>query len=101
LFYWPVSCEPDDSTVANLTAALMAVGFVARSDGEIEIGFEKIAVFAVGPMEYTHIARQMPSGKWTSKLGLDVLIEHDTPDAVGGGVYGSLIHFMKRMLSVN
>jgi hypothetical protein len=97
-FYWPIACDPNDSTLANLSSALLAVGFVACSDGEVETGFGKVAVFALSPMEYTHVARQMPSGIWTSKLGVDVLIEHDAPGVVAGGAYGTLIQFMKRPL---
>jgi hypothetical protein len=68
LFYWPVPCDPDDSTVANLAVALTAVGYTACSDGALEPGFEKVAIFATAD-EYTHAARQLPSGTWTSKLG--------------------------------
>jgi hypothetical protein len=79
----------------------MAVGFVICSDSAVELGFEKVAVYAIGPMEYTHTARQMPSGKWTSKLGVDVLIEHDTAEDVAEGAYGTLSQFMKRPLQTN
>jgi hypothetical protein len=96
LFYWPIACDPNDSTVANLVDALSSVGFVLCDDGSMELGFEKVAVYSIGPMEYTHAARQMPSGKWTSKLGFDVLIEHDSPESLTGGVYGKLSHFLRR-----
>ena len=94
--YWPVPCGPNDFTVANLLAALGSVGFTACPDSHPEPGFEKIAVFATGPDDYTHAARQTDSGLWTSKLGRGELIEHDTPEAVAGGVYGSISQFMKR-----
>jgi hypothetical protein len=45
---------------------------------------------------YTHAARQLPSGKWTSKLGKGEDIEHDSPYDVGGGVYGEVMQVMKR-----
>lgn len=99
LFYWPVPCDPDDSTVANLLAAFTAVGYAPCSDGVAEPGFEKVTTFATAAGEYTHAARQLPSGKWSSKLGEWELIEHDTPEAVGGGVYGQLRQFMKRPVS--
>jgi hypothetical protein len=38
----------------------------------------------------------LPNGKWTSKLGRDVDIEHDTADDVAGGVYGEVVQIMKR-----
>jgi hypothetical protein len=100
-FHWPVPSDPDDSTIANLLAALTAVGFLTCLDGDPEVGFEKIAVYAVSTAEYTHVARQLPSGEWTSKLGEWELIEHGTPDDVGGGVYGSIVQFMKRPLAAS
>jgi hypothetical protein len=96
LYYWPVPCNPEDSTVDNLLAALAAAGFVPCPDGALEPGFEKVAVYALSPTEYTHAARQLLSGRWTSKLGMDATIEHDTPEAVAGGVYGELVRFLRR-----
>ena len=97
--FWPVTCDPDACwTLANLIAALATVGYVACGDAAPESGFEKIAVYAHSEAEYTHAARQLPSGKWTSKLGKWELIEHDTPEDVSGGVYGTIFQFMKRPL---
>jgi hypothetical protein len=45
---------------------------------------------------YTHAARQLPTGKWTSKLGKAEDIEHDSPDDVAGGIYGEVVLFMRR-----
>lgn len=96
-FYWPISCDPDDATVQNLLVALTTVGFQICSDRSLETAFEKIAVYAT-PTEYTHAARLMSNGKWTSKLGVDVLIEHDAPEDVAGGIYGNLLLFMRRQI---
>jgi hypothetical protein len=30
---------------------------------------------------------------------VDALIEHDTPEAVAGGVYGDIVAYMKRPIS--
>jgi hypothetical protein len=38
----------------------------------------------------------LDGGKWSSKLGMDALIEHNTPEDVAGGVYGQIVAFMKR-----
>jgi hypothetical protein len=50
-------------------------------------------------LTYTHAARQLPTGKWTSKLGKGEDIEHDTPEDVAGGVYGDVMQIMKRPVS--
>jgi hypothetical protein len=96
LYFWPVECDEDDHTIQSLIAACIALGFQLCESDELEVGFEKIAIYSTIPDEYTHAARQSEYGKWTSKLGMDVLIEHDTVDAVTGGVYGQLFGFMKR-----
>ena len=55
----------------------------------LESGFEKVALYGSGFM-YTHAARQLPDGRWTSKLGQKEDITHNTPDDVAGGVYGEV-----------
>ena len=45
---------------------------------------------------YTHAARQLPNGKWTSKLGRDIDIEHDSVDDIAGSVYGEVLRLMRR-----
>jgi hypothetical protein len=64
-------------------------------DASLEPGFEKVALFG-SSLYYTHAARQLPNGKWTSKLGKAEDIEHDSPDIVAGGVYGELVQVMRR-----
>jgi hypothetical protein len=44
-------------------------------DGTPECGYEKIAIY-VRSGEVKHVARQLPDGRWTSKLGPGYLIEH-------------------------
>jgi hypothetical protein len=94
--YWPVPATTYDREV--LVQAFLARGYEPCPDGGVEEGLEKVALYAAGEF-YTHAARQLPSGRWTSKLGRDVDIEHDTPDAVAGGLYGEVFGFMKRAMS--
>jgi hypothetical protein len=58
----------------------------------------KIAVYADGATP-THAARQLSSGWWTSKLGPSLDIEHATPEAVAGGVYGVVAVILSRNVS--
>ena len=60
-----------------------------------EYGFDKVALFG-DSVYYTHAARQLLNGKWTSKLGKAEDIEHDTPHDIAGGLYGELARIMKR-----
>jgi hypothetical protein len=58
---------------------------------------EKVALYG-STFLYTHAARQLLNGKWTSKLGRSVDIEHDTPDDLAGGVYGEVQQYMRRAI---
>jgi hypothetical protein len=82
-----------------LAAAFLALGYEACADGALEAGFEKVALYG-SEQAYTHAARQLPSGKWTSKLGAAEDIEHDTPEDVAGGLYGPLARFMRRSVPI-
>jgi hypothetical protein len=64
---------------------------------DLEPGFEKIAPFADADGLPTHAARQLPGGRWTSKLGELEDIEHDLND-VAGTAYGTVVQIMKRPL---
>lgn len=44
----------------------------------------------------THMARQIESGAWTSKLGQDHDIEHETLDTIAGPVYGDAVKIFRR-----
>jgi hypothetical protein len=93
--YWPIAADKLDFSPRTLVLAFQSIGFEVCPDGAVESGFEKIALYARGG-EYTHAARQVPTGMWTSKLGAYLDIEHDAPDDVGGGVYGEVFAFMRR-----
>lgn len=68
------------------------------ADGSLEVGIEKIAIYADGD-EYMHAARQLGNSKWTSKIGCKEDIEHNTLDALAGPAYGQVTVFIKRLRS--
>ncbi len=87
--YWPAEASRDDHGIGALENVFKELGYEECPDERLEPGFEKIALYGSGLM-YTHAARQLTDGKWTSKLGKAEDIEHDTPhDVAGGGVRGS------------
>jgi hypothetical protein len=95
--YWP----PTLARVETLDAfrqAFASLGFVACQGTELELGFEKIAFLANNNGEPTHAARQLPSGRWTSKLGFLEDIEHVLHD-LEGTEYGAVVLVMKRLLA--
>lgn len=96
--YWrPADWPKDDAGLGALERAFRDLGYEdCGLDDQPEPGFTKVALYAESAFVYTHAARQLPSGKWTSKLGEGIDIEHDTPAAVAGGVYGEVMQIMKR-----
>jgi hypothetical protein len=71
-------------------------GFERCVDGSLEQGYEKIALFTSENGDPLHAARQLPSGRWTSKLGKGIDVEHDLDTIDGQELVGSLAVFMKR-----
>ena len=98
--YWPVQVSPMEYGIGILEHAISSLGYEDCDDGTLEPGFEKVALYGAF-LFYTHAARQLPNGKWTSKLGKAEDIEHDHPDDVAGGVYGEVVQFMKRPVRVD
>ena len=92
---WPDDL-PDWDTVENYVRRYERLDFVECADGDLEEGYEKIAIFADRDGAPSHAARQLPSGRWTSKLGKGIDIEHDLATIDGQPAIGTLARFMKR-----
>jgi hypothetical protein len=92
--YWPPSVTRVVS-LESFQAAFAALGYVVCTNADLEAGVEKIAIFADTNAEPTHAARQLPSGRWTSKLGVLEDIEHTLRD-LEGTEYGTVSVVMKR-----
>ena len=86
-------------TLAAFIAAFRTLGYELCSDGALEQGIEKIAIYTLNGKP-THAARQLPSGDWTSKLGKWVDIQHTTAESVSTfpkcSIYGKPAQFMRR-----
>lgn len=94
--YWPIPAPPQEYGIEVLRHLFASLGYESCGlDAEMEPGFDKVALFAQS-LFYTHAARQLPNGKWTSKLGNAEDIEHDTPQDVAGGIYGDVVAIVKR-----
>ena len=93
-YYWPGDV-PQICTVPVLVAMFRALGYDVCDDGGLETDFDKIAIYGEDD-GYTHAARQLDDGKWTSKLGGLEDIEHNSLDGLVGEQYGTVQVFMKR-----
>lgn len=83
----------------SFIAAYATLRFAVCDDGALEDDVEKIALFARsegGVLKPTHAARQLPSGKWTSKLGALEGISHEHPDDLRGRAYGTVACYLAR-----
>lgn len=98
-YYWPDGV-PREVTIAAFLQAFSTQGFAECDDGTLEEGFEKIALYGNrmpwGSVEPTHAARQLPDGKWTSKLGNLEDITHANEEDVNGPMYGGVVHYLKK-----
>lgn len=96
-FYWPHGV-PYDATVTGYVKAFGTLGFECCESDDLEDGFEKVAIYQWNHGIVSHMARQLPSGKWTSKIGDLEDIEHDQPQELEGEGYGVVVQYMKRAL---
>ena len=73
-------------------------GFSVCEDDAPEPDYEKIAMYAfVG--QFTHVARQLYDGRWTSKLGNREVISHPSPANLSAGLYGNVHCIMRRPIN--
>ena len=103
--YWPAGLPRRDA-VDVVMAALATTGYEPCTDGALEDSIEKIALYGVEDV-FMHVARQLPNGRWTSKLGASYDIEHElevltsSANAGGGVQYGEVVAFMARPRDVS
>jgi hypothetical protein len=93
--FWPKEVSRTE-TLQSFVAAYRTLGYEPCESGELEIGFEKIAIFLRGGLP-KHAARQLPDDRWTSKLGRDQDIAHDL-HGLEGNNYGRVKQFMRRQI---
>lgn len=94
---------PPDCTIETIQELFSRHGYTGCAGDTLESGYEKIAMYYhISEKEISHVARQLPDGRWTSKLGPDEDIEHNDLHALEGDVaasplcYGTIIRFMRR-----
>ena len=92
-FFWPIPRK--ENTIKAYKELFSSIGYRRCEDASYEEGFQKIALY-IKDEKPTHAARQLATGKWTSKLGSNIDVEHDYPEVLDGPEYGSASIFMKR-----
>jgi hypothetical protein len=92
--YWPPHL-PNTVTVDAFIALFIDLGYQECATGDLEKGFEKVAIFADANGDPTHAARQLPNGRWKSKLGSWEDIQHSLY-GLEAGDYGKAVRFLRR-----
>ncbi len=95
-YYWPDGISRQE-TIDSFKDAFATLGYVLCASYDREQGFEKVALYAINGKP-THMARQLPDGRWASKLGNSYDIEHLYPEVVDGALYGMTVLAMKRAI---
>lgn len=91
-YKWPFQRTP---LVVSLVGVFRSLGYKICDSDELEDGYDKVALYAKKDI-WKHAARQLPSGRWASKLGPDEDIEHETPTCLCGEIYGNIHCIMRR-----
>ncbi len=92
--YWPPGV-PREETLDSFIKAFQTLGYEVCDRGDLEVGLQKIAIYSLDGKP-KHAARQLPDGKWTSKLGQDEDIKHHTLEGLEGKFYGKVVCVMKK-----
>jgi hypothetical protein len=98
--YWPPSVDYGRAP-EHLIAAYATLGYVECQTGDLEAGYEKIAIYVHPDTgRATHAARQLDDGCWKSKIGELEDIEHSTlaqlECLVSLSSYGYVVRYVRR-----
>lgn len=94
-YYWPPGV-PREDTIQAWVKVFEIHGFKLCEGGSPEAGFEKLAIYIDDDGVPNHVARQLPTGQWISKLGKIEDIEHNAVSGLEGDAYGKATVFLKR-----
>lgn len=91
--FWPITATRA-FTIEAYCEAMQHVGYRHAADLTLETGIEKVAIFNNGPFSF-HAARQLANGRWTSKLGPNIDLDHEIQE-IEGITYGFVKRVMQR-----
>ena len=93
-YFWPDGIPRGYATGA-IKAVYEKLGYRECRSPDFEPGFQKVAIYyKPEPIPRWHVATQLPSGRWASKLGKNVDIEHELAALVDS--YGEVAVVLKR-----
>lgn len=92
--YWPG--KRLNNTLEAFEEGLGLTGWEVCENAEVEVGYEKLAIYADTDGQPRHVARQLVDGRWTSKLGEWEDIEHEALEDLDSPDYGTAQMFMRK-----
>ena len=95
--YWPFETVSTDPLEALVTA-YQEKGYEKCDNPDLEAGYSKVAIY-VGSEGLRHVAVQLESGNWTSKLGGLEDIQHETLGDLEGKEYGKAQILLKKRIT--
>lgn len=98
LYFWPAGIQRIN-TIDAFIAAFVGLGYQLCANADHEDGFEKVAIFVGADGLVSHMARELPDGRWTSKLGNSYDIIHVTLAHIEGERYGVFHCALRKQLA--
>jgi len=95
-YWWPEDIKRTHTVDSYAEVYKKYFGFDFCNNGDYEIGFDKIVLFADDDNMFKHAALRINEKLWTSKMGDYEDIEHGNLKSVSDGDYGKPVIFMKR-----
>jgi hypothetical protein len=97
--YWPIKWRAYHKNCYIQAFQVECKYDVCATDFSLEPGYEKVALYLDVNERPTHMARQLSSGIWTSKLGKAWDILHQTPQGLEDSRYGNAVIVMRRPIT--
>jgi hypothetical protein len=94
-YYWPPGARRGDE-LAALVSAFEQIGYELCDDRDVNEGYDKVVLYADRHGDWTHAAKQLSNGQWSSKLGDWEDIRHEAEMDVGDSAYGLACRYMRR-----
>jgi hypothetical protein len=98
LYFWPQGV-PRAFDLSAYIQAFESLGYESIESSQHEVGFQRIAIYVDSAGEPVHVARQLPNGRWTSKMDIFEDIEHVTAESLTGDVYARVAAVLRRPIT--
>lgn len=95
--WWPPIPERDCNP-NSLVKAFEYMGFIQCSNGNIETGFDKVALYK-REANWTHAARILMDNEYHSKMGGAWNIHHSSGNVFKDSIYGEVYTYMRRPIA--